>query len=139
MLENIYLNKHTHTHTHTHTQFNSLWSGTTRVGRYQKKHSPTHTHPGHQTSFINFLQLLCMLHSILFVQFTCLTVLFDHSTGPLWSSSWSRTLYFICDAFLHPVIIFFCSTCPNQCSLFCCNTNAMSSIPSLFLSSLLTT
>ena len=26
--------------------FNGLWSGTTRVGRYQKKHSPTHTHPG---------------------------------------------------------------------------------------------
>ena len=26
------------THTHTHTQpFNGLWSGTTRVGRYQKK------------------------------------------------------------------------------------------------------
>ena len=24
--------------------FNGLWSGTTRVGRYQKKHSPTHTH-----------------------------------------------------------------------------------------------
>ena len=44
----------THTHTHTHTQpFNGLWSGTTRVGRYQKKHSPTHTHPdiGHPLSY----------------------------------------------------------------------------------------
>jgi len=31
----------THTHTHTHTQpFNCLWSGTTRVGQYQKKLSP---------------------------------------------------------------------------------------------------
>jgi len=47
---------------HTHTQpFNSRCSGTTRVGRYQKKRSPTHTHPGHWTSFINFLHLL---HSI---------------------------------------------------------------------------
>ena len=27
---------HTHTHTHTHTTFNSLFSGTTRVSRYQK-------------------------------------------------------------------------------------------------------
>ena len=27
------------------TAFNGLLSGTTRVGRYQKKHSPTHTHP----------------------------------------------------------------------------------------------
>ena len=42
------------TYTHTHTQlFNSLWSVTTRVGRYQKKHSPTHTHPdiGHPLSY----------------------------------------------------------------------------------------
>ena len=31
----------------------------------------------------------------------------------------------------------FLSTCPYQRSLFCCNTNAMSSIPSLSLSSLL--
>ena len=29
---------------------NGLWSGTTRVGRYQKKHSPTHTHPDHCAS-----------------------------------------------------------------------------------------
>jgi len=30
----------------THTQpFNGRLSGTTRVGRYQKKHSPTHTRP----------------------------------------------------------------------------------------------
>jgi len=26
--------------------FNGRLSGTTRVGRYQKKHSPAHTHPG---------------------------------------------------------------------------------------------
>ena len=37
--------------------FNDRLSGTTRVGRYQKKHSPTHTHPGQCTSFITFLQL----------------------------------------------------------------------------------
>ena len=65
---------HTHTHStssthycpdntvlfqqHTHTQqFNGLLSGTTRVGRYQKKHSPTHTHPDHRTSSIAFLHL----------------------------------------------------------------------------------
>ena len=48
----------TRTNGHTHTQpFNGLWSGTTRVGRYQKKHSPTHTHPDHRTSFIIFLHL----------------------------------------------------------------------------------
>jgi len=95
---------------HTHTQpFNGILSGTTRVGRYQKKRSPTHTHPDHLTSFINFSHLLrSILHSILFVQFTCLTVLFGNlSPGPLWSSSWSWILYFMLRAFLHPVIIFF--------------------------------
>jgi len=37
----------------------------------------------------------------------CLAVLSDNlSPGPLWSSSWSLTLYFIHHAFLHPIIIF---------------------------------
>jgi len=57
----------THTHTHTQTQpFNGLWSGTTRVGRYQEKHSPTHTHPVQLTSFINFLHVLRSIASSLF-------------------------------------------------------------------------
>jgi len=74
----------------THTQpCNGLWSGTTRVGRYQKKHSPTHTLIiGHPLSASSVLSP--------FIQFTCLTVLFDNlSLGPLWSSSWSWTLYFV--------------------------------------------
>jgi len=35
----------------THNHFTALWifSGTTRVSRYQKKHSPTHTYRGHQS------------------------------------------------------------------------------------------
>ena len=37
--------------------FNGRLSGTTRLGRYQKKHSPAHTHPGQRTSFIIFLHL----------------------------------------------------------------------------------
>jgi len=54
-------------HTHTHTQpFNGPWSGTTRLGRYEKKHSPTHTHPDHRTSFINFLHLLPSIASSVF-------------------------------------------------------------------------
>jgi len=53
--------------TQTHTQpFNSPWSGTTRVGRYQNKHSPSHTHPDHRTSFINFLHLLRSIASSVF-------------------------------------------------------------------------
>jgi len=67
-------------------------SKTNRVGRYLKKNSPTHIHPVHQISFMNFLQLL-RIRGILFVQFTCLTVLFHNlCPGPLWSSSWSGTL-----------------------------------------------
>ena len=52
----------------THTQpFNGLWSGTTWVGRYQKKHSPTHTHPDHRTSFIIFLHLQRSMACSLFI------------------------------------------------------------------------
>ena len=59
---------HAYTHTHTHKQpFNGLWSGTTRVGRYQEKHSPTHTHPDHRTSFIIFLHLQRSVASSLFI------------------------------------------------------------------------
>jgi len=92
-------------HTHTHTQlFNSLWSGTTRVGRYQKKHPLTRImiigHPLSSSSIYN--------NDILFVHFTCLTVLsYNLSPGPLWSTSWSWTLNFILHTFLHPIIIFF--------------------------------
>jgi len=46
--------------------FDGLWSGTTRVGRYQKKHSPTHTHPDHRASFIIFLHLQRSMASSLF-------------------------------------------------------------------------
>ena len=53
---------------HTHTQpFNGLWSGTTRVGQYQKKHSPTHTHTDHRTSVIIFLHLQQSMASTLFI------------------------------------------------------------------------
>ena len=46
--------------------FNGLWSGTTRVGRYQKEHSPTHTHPNQRASFITFLHLQRSMASSLF-------------------------------------------------------------------------
>jgi len=46
--------------------FNGRLSGTTRVGRYQKKHSPAHTHPGQRTSFITFRHLQWSAASSLF-------------------------------------------------------------------------
>jgi len=46
--------------------FNGRLSGTTRVGRYEKKHSPAHTHPGQRTSFVTFLHLQWSTASSLF-------------------------------------------------------------------------
>ena len=126
------------THTHTHKQpFNGSLSRTTRVCRYQKKHSPTHTHPGHRTSFIIFLHLLRSTASSVFSLWprqssltTSLQVLFGLPLGPGPSISYSIHFFTQSSSSLR-------STCPYQRSLFCCNTNAMSSIPSLSLSSLL--
>ena len=122
---------------HTHAQlFNGLWSRTTRVVRYQKKHSPTHTHPDHRTSFINFLHLLRSIASSLFSLHawqssltTSLQVLFGLPLGLGPSTSYSMHFFTQSSSFR--------STCPYHWSLFCCNTNAVSSIPNLSLSSLL--
>jgi len=40
----------------------------------RRKHSPTHTHPDHRASFYH-LSPFAMVHGILFIQLTCLTVL----------------------------------------------------------------
>ena len=119
---------------YTHTQqFNGLWSGTTRVGQYQKKLSPTHTHPDHRTSFINFLHLLRSIASSVFSLrawqsslTTSLQVLFGLPLGLGPSTSYS--MHFFTQSSSS-----FRSTCPYQRSLFCCNINAMSSTPSLSL------
>ena len=92
--------------THTHTQpFNGLWSGTTRVGRYQKKHS----HPSWSSDILYHLPPFATINVIHSVHFTCLTVLsFNLSPGHLWP--W--TLNFILHTFLHPIIIFFSQHMP---------------------------
>ena len=57
---------------------------------------PFAQHPSWSSDILYQLPPFTAIHSILFVQFTCLTVLFDNfSPGPLWSSSWSWTVYFI--------------------------------------------
>jgi len=76
----------THTHIQPFTQqFNGPLSQTTRVGWYQKKHSHTHTYPESRSSNILYqLPPSTMIHGILLVQFTSLTVLFHNlSPGPL--------------------------------------------------------
>jgi len=67
----------------------------------------THSHLS-WSSIIPYLLLPpFMIHGILFVQFTCLTVLL-HSRSPsfLWSTSWPGTLHFILHTFLHEAILF---------------------------------
>jgi len=121
-----------------HTQpFNGLWSGTIRVGQYQKKHSPTDTHTDHRTSFINLLYLLRSIASSLFslrawqsFSTTSLQVLFGLPLGLGPFTSYS--MHFFTQSSSS-----FCRTCPYHYSLFCCNTNAMTSIPNISLSSLL--
>ena len=126
------LKRHTHTHT-THTRL----SGTTRVGRYQKKHSPTHTHPDRRTSFIIFLHLqrstaysLFSLRAWQSSLTTSLKVLFGLPLGLGPSTSYS--VHFFTESSSS-----FRKTCQYHSSLFCCAIKAMSSIRNLSLSSLL--
>ena len=80
-------------------------------GRPVPEETPTHSHP---LDILYQLPPFTTIHSILCVQFTCLTVFFDNlPPGPLWSSSWSWTLYFILHAFLYPHI-FFSQHMPTQ-------------------------
>jgi len=76
------------------------------------------------------------IHSILPVQFACLTV-FLHNFSP--SPLWSGTIHFTLHTFIHQSLSSFHSTCPYYRNLFCCSTETVSSIPSLSLNSLLGT
>jgi len=126
------------THTHTHTQpFNGLWSGTTQVGRYQKKHSPTQPiliigHPLSCSSIYNDQwHPLCSFY-----------MLDSPLVQPLSTSS--LVFLLVLDPQLHTAYIsspnhhLFAARAHTNACLFCCSTNAMSSIPSLSLSQLLT-
>ena len=136
--------KQTHTHTHTrltalcpvperytHTQpFNGPWSGTTRVGQYQKKHSSTRTHPNHRTSCINFLHLLWSIASSAFSLHAWQSSLTTSLQGLLLGlgPSTSYSMHFFTQSSSS-----FRSTCPYRRSLLCRNTNDMSSIPTGWL------
>ena len=93
----------------------------------------THSHPSWSSDILYQLPPSTTIHSIPLVQFTCLTVLFlNLSPGPLWSSCWSRILYSM--HFFTQSSSPFRNTCPYHRS---CNTNVMSPVPNLTLSSLL--
>jgi len=109
--------------------------GTTRVSLYHKWY---HTMiPLTPILIIKQLSPSIMIHSILPIQFTCLTVfLYNLCPSPLWSTSWSGILHLILiQTFLHPIIIvLFSQHYPYNRNLFCCSTEIMSYNPSLFLS-----
>ena len=111
--------------THTHTQpFNGSWSGTTRVGRYQKKHSPTLTHPVHRTCFINVLHLLRSIASSVFSLHawqssltTSHRVLFGLPLGLRPSASYSVHFFTLSSSFR--------STCPYQIAAVTLSGNSL--------------
>jgi len=117
-------------HIHNRTTTIVLWPF---VCDYQGEQVPeeTFTHSHLSWSLTIHYQLLpsIMIHSILPVQFTCLTVfLYNLSPSPFWSTSWSGTLTL---HFIHHTLSSFRNTCPYHRNLFCCSTEIMSSIPSL--------
>jgi len=95
---------------HTHNRFMALWilSGTTRVSQYQKKHSLTQ-HLSWSSVIPYLLLPFYMIHGILPVQSTCLTVFFHNLSPSLlkWSASWPGTLHFILHIFFAQSLSFF--------------------------------
>ena len=62
-------------------------------GRLVPKETLTHSHPSWSSDILHQLPPSTTILSILFVTFTCLTVLFHNlSPGSLWSSSWPWNL-----------------------------------------------
>ena len=111
-------------------------SGTTRVSQYQKKHSPTHTYHDHQSSLICFLHLIRSMASPLFnlcawQSFFIISLQFFFGL-PLQFLAWHPPLH--TTYISSPVIVFFLQhTCPYHRNLFYCNSEIMSSNPSLTL------
>jgi len=89
------------------------FNGRLSPGRPVPEETFTRSHPSLATYFLYHLSPLAMVHGILFIQLTCLTVLSNNLfPGPLWSSPWSWTLNFILHAFLHPIIHIFSQHMP---------------------------
>ena len=125
-----------HVATTTLQPFYGPLSGTIRVSRYQKKHSLTHTNPDHQPSYRPLSACpYITIHSLLPVQFTCLTVSLHLSASSIWSTSW------------HPPLHTPYNSSSNHCLLFTTHTQTvatcfavvprLSSNPSLSLNYLL--
>ena len=141
MHSHLLLLLHTQARTHTHNHLTSLVRD--NPGMPVTEETLTDSYPTWSSDIVYHLPPVTTIHGILFVQFTCLTILSNNlSPGPIWFSSWSWAFNFILSAsysihFFTQSSSSFRSTCPYQRSLFCCNTNAVSFIPSLSLNYLL--
>ena len=83
------------------------------LGEPVPKETFPHSHQCWSSIILYLLPLFTTIHSILPVQFTCLTVfLHNLSPSPLWSTSLSGTVHFILRTFLHPIIVFFSQHMP---------------------------
>jgi len=73
----------------------------------------THSHLSWSSVIPYFLTPSFIIHGILPVQFTCLTVFF-HNLSPsfLWPTSWPGTLHFTFCTFLHPITVCFSQHLP---------------------------
>jgi len=94
-----------HVH-HTHTTV--LWHSGFCPGEPMPEETFTHSHLLWSSIISYLLHLYIMIHGILPVQFTCLTVFF-HNLSPsfLWCTSWPGTLNFILHTFLHQITVVF--------------------------------
>ena len=93
-------------------------------GRLVPEETFTRSHPSWSMYFLYHLSPFATVHGILFIQLTCLTVLSNNLFPGLplgLEPSTSCSIHFFTQSSSS-----FCSTCPDQRSLFCCNINAMS-------------
>jgi len=91
----------------------------------------THSHLSWSSTILYQLHPSAVIHSILPIQFTWLTVfLHNCSPSPLWYTSCSGTLYFILHTCLHPISAFFHNTSHTVTICFAV-VPRLSSIPSL--------
>jgi len=94
--------------THTQTFHGSMDFVRDNPGEPVPEETFIHSHLSCSSIFPYLLHPSTMIHSILPVQSTYLTIIF-HNLSPsyLWSTSWPSTLHFILHTFLHPIIVFF--------------------------------